>query len=125
MAQFRSLFGTLPHKSTGADYYRWKSEQNPFGQGKLHLVERGDAIAGSASVTFKNVAVAGVPHRATEIGDTYTHPDFRRQGIFATAVTECTKYAIDHGAHFVYGTPNDAALPGYRDKLSYSVVPHT
>lgn len=123
MAEFRRTFGELPQKGTSAGYYRWKAVANPFGLGALHLVEREGAIAGSASVTFKNVLVRGRPTKAAEIGDTYTNPDFRRQGIFSTAVRFCTDHAIGNGAAFIYGTPNDAALPGYEKKLGYRSVP--
>jgi len=123
MAAFRKSFGSMGHKEISPQYYLWKSKENPFGEGEIHLVTRGSDVAGSASVTPKRVAVNGRLVLAFEIGDTYTNTNYRRQGVFLEGVTHCSKYAIEHGAEFIYGTPNEASLAGYEKKANYQRIP--
>lgn len=42
-----------------------------------------------------------------------THPDHRRRGIFRSLIESCNARAIERGAAFSVGMPNEAALPGY------------
>ena len=120
MAQFRNHFSPNPMRSSTAPYYHWKLMDNPYGQGRFYLEQREGKVAGSTTLTPKNVAVYDTVLPAAEIGDTFTHPDFRRQGIFSRGVTVCTEYAIEQGRKIIYGTPNSQSLPGYEQKLHYT-----
>ncbi len=119
MANFRATFGVLPNKSLRADYYAWKLQLGSWLEGFIHLEQRDGRDAGSATVTGKPILVRGQEVLAFEIGDTYTHPDHRRKGVFLNAVNACVAYATDRGAKFIYGTPNDASLPGYVAKAEF------
>lgn len=123
MAAFRTLFGTNPIRSTVADYYRWKVYKNPFGPGIIHLEQKDGRAVGSATLTRKRVVVDGRPLEAAEIGDTFTHPDYRRQGIFSTCVQACLEYAARQNLDLIYGTPNSQSLPGYVKKFGFVMNP--
>jgi GNAT superfamily N-acetyltransferase len=121
LSEFRSLFPGNDIRSTSKEYYEWKILKNPYKRGRICLEYRGDTVAGSASITPKSVSVCGKTVVAAEIGDTFTHREFRRQGIFAAAVRACTDFAISEGIEVIYGTPNSQSLPGYKNKLSYPI----
>jgi hypothetical protein len=122
MAEFRALFGPIPQKGQTAAYYAWKLQEGTGREGYLHLEMSDGHAVGSASVTGKLISVCGKEVLAYEIGDTYTHPDYRRKGIFLTAVNSSVDYIGSTNARFIYGTPNDASLPGYIKKAGFSEV---
>lgn len=123
MAEFIATFGEYPIRSTHSEYYKWKFESNPYARGYLHLEHRNSHVVGSASITPKRIAILGETCLGAEIGDTFTHPSYRRQGIFTKGVTLCTKYGISNGFNVIYGTPNTLSLPGYKKKLCYTPCP--
>jgi len=123
MSFFRESFGLNPFRSTAPEYYKWKISENPSMQGFTHLEMRDGNTAGSATLTPKRLSVMGEELLGTEIGDTFTHIGYRRQGIFTRCVCECTDYAISVGLQVIYGTPNSESLPGYEKKLGYPRCP--
>ena len=102
--------------------FEWKTSRNPVGPGYVHVELRDGRVAGTCCVSERDVLIGGEPARAAQIGDTYTHPAFRRQGVFSRCVQACTTYCLEHDIDVIYGTPNDQSLPGYRDKLGYPVA---
>lgn len=123
MAGFRKIFGLHQTRSTSKEYYKWKIHDNPYSAGHIYLEFINGIITGSASITPKKIAVSGKRLLCAEIGDTFTHPDYRKRGIFSKAVKNCTEYAITVNADFIYGTPNNESLPGYQMKLGYPPCP--
>lgn len=124
MSEFRSLFGKNEFRSTTSGYYEWKLLKNPYKHGKLYLEYKDDIIVGSTTITPKKVSILGKELLAAEIGDTFTHPKYRRQGIFSRGVNACTNYSISNGIEVIYGTPNSESLPGYQKKLNYFPCPY-
>jgi hypothetical protein len=59
---------------------------------------------------------------AAEIGDTYTHPDYWRQGMFSLLINQTRKDAEKKGINFIYGTPNELSLPGYQKKANFDLI---
>jgi len=123
MAEFMSLFGPSGSLSLGPELFRWKVHENPSGTGRLFLERHNDKVVGSTSLTPKSLLLSGQATLGAEIGDTYTHSDFRRQGIFGRGVHTCTEFGLSQGVELIYGTPNENSLPGYEDKLDYLRCP--
>ena len=123
MSEFRALFGKNKVRSTSREYYEWKILRNPFQRGSIYLERKDGIVAGSTTLTPKKLFVQGLGVQAAEIGDTFTHPEYRRQGIFSRGVRACTQYAVSHGIEVIYGTPNTQSLPGYQSKLGYPPCP--
>ena len=105
------------------EYFRWKLKENLAGEGFLTLAISDKEVVGTVSVTPKHVWYKGSIVDAAESGDTYTHPDFQRQGIFTTVVDATRKRAQDAGHSLVYGTPNDQSRPGYEKNLDFLTHP--
>ncbi len=123
MSEFRTLFPENNLRSTSKEYYEWKVLKNPYKQGKIYLERKQGIVVGSASITPKRILIGGKDLIAAEIGDTFTHPEHRRQGIFSRGVGACTKFALTQGIQVIYGTPNSQSLPGYQNKLGYPPCP--
>ena len=123
MAEFIAIFGEYPLRSTKSEYYAWKFEKNPYAMGYLHLERVNGQTVGSASITPKRIEIHGESYWAAEIGDTFTHPSNRRQGIFTRGAATCTEYGVSNGLNVIYGTPNSLSLPGYENKLHFAQCP--
>ncbi len=124
MSNFRKKFTQNPIRSSGRDYYRWKILANPYCTGHIELEFAGDIVTGSASITPKRISVLGEALLAAEIGDTFTHPGYRKMGIFSRGVKKCTEFAVSKESQFIYGKPNAQSLPGYQKKLGYPPCLH-
>ena len=102
----------------------WKVAANPYA-GSAAVLERGrEGVVGSATTCGRPVSIIGLGVRAAEIGDTFTHPAHRRQGVFSRCVRAGVAQAVDEGgAQLIYGCPNDQSLPGYVNKLGFAECP--
>jgi GNAT superfamily N-acetyltransferase len=106
-------------RSHSGAYYLWKLQRNSAGRGFVSLAMDGDRLVGTATVTRKKMRFNGQIIEAAEIGDTFTDPEFQRQGIFSTLVTATRDRAVASGVRLIYGTPNINSLPGYEKNLSF------
>ena len=123
MSEFRNIWPEDQLRSISKEYYEWKAVKNPFQQGEIYLERKDDIVIGSTTITPKKISILGEELIAAEIGDTFTHPDYQRQGVFSKGVNECTKLATSKGIEVIYGTPNSQSLPGYQHKLGYPPCP--
>lgn len=110
-------------RSHNASYYRWKLLNNPAGEGAMWIVQDEGRVTGTASFTPKRLKIGTPMPGAAEIGDTFTHPDYQRKGIFSTLVKSVRADALDNDIEFIYGTPNQNSLPGYEKKLNFPQIP--
>ncbi len=138
---FPGVFGEFCHP----ELFRWKlGRSNPAGEGVLALAVSGVDVVGVTTATMKLVVANGQTLRAAEIGDSFTHPDFRRGGqaatmavgtddpddylnksIFGRLVEEITKRLAEREIELVYTTPDDRSLarPGFVRRGQYVEVP--
>ena len=122
-----------------ADYFRWKlGEANPAGRGFMTVAVYNGDVIGVTTITRKRMWDGQEQVAAAEIGDTYSHPDFRRKGramhpypqtgesdeylsrsVFGRLVTETQERAEAAGISLIYGTPNANSMPGYTKRLRF------
>ncbi|MBL7085893.1 MAG: GNAT family N-acetyltransferase [Candidatus Cloacimonetes bacterium] len=111
-------------RSQDADYYYWKLRKNPQKKGEALIVYANEKVVGMASFTPKKLKIGSKIINAAEIGDTFTHPDYQRKGIFSTLFNSVRDFALNNcGIDFIYGTPNQKSLPGYEKKLNFPPIP--
>ena len=126
VSDLRKLFSAeegSQRRSCEPEYYRWKLRANPSGRGLLNVADDGGRVVGITTITPKQLCLRGKVTLGAEIGDTFTHPDYQRQGMFSTLVDLTRGEALTAGLEFVYGTPNDQSRPGYEKKLNFAQVP--
>lgn len=117
------FLGDSSTRSHEPEYYEWKCYQNPFQQGEMWLAEDGDMLVAMKSMTPKRMKILGEVVVGAETGDTFTHPDYQRRGIFTNLFKVAGESGIDGRMSFIYGTPNKNSLPGYVHKLNYAQIP--
>ena len=121
MAKHRALFGDNKFRSIGKEYYEWKIYKNPVGEGEICLEIRDGKVVGSSTTTPKKIAILGEEFVAAELGDSFTLPEYRRQGINFKALKYCIEYSISRGINLIYGGPANQA--NYRLLLKAGLFP--
>lgn len=126
IAEFRK--GYFPYDSANRsyepEYYEWKCYENPILPGEMWLAEDGDTLVAIKNITPKRMKVLGTMVNGAEMGDSFTHPDYQRRGIFTNLSKAARESALNRGISLIYNTPNKkASLPGYIKKLNHVPVP--
>lgn len=139
---FNEHFPGVFYPKCTPDLFIWKlGSSNPAGQGFLTVAMSNGLVVGTASGTRKILIENNKIIVALEIGDTFTHPDFRKKGkcitplssnaesdkyftvsIFGRLVSETIARAQLNGVHFIYGTPNENSRPPYLKRLMFSEI---
>ncbi|NQT72699.1 MAG: GNAT family N-acetyltransferase [Chloroflexi bacterium] len=116
------------HQYTGNGTYgdmglfQWKIVDNYLMPGVINLIKDQDEIVSTTSVTPKSLIFRGSRISSAEIGDTYTDTRYQRQGMFSLVGNKTRENAIEKGIEFIYGLPNDQALPGWKKKANFEVI---
>ena len=134
--QFPGVF----YPACSPEIFIWKlGLENPAGPGFITAAFHRGKVIGVFTLTRKNFVINGHKIAAGEIGDAFTHPQFRRGGkcispseylaqnddyfnksIFGRLVAETLFRARLDGVQFVYGTPNAIAKPSYLKRLGFA-----
>lgn len=104
------------------EYFQWKIIENPVKPGVINLVRAPTEIGSVTSLTPKLLFFKGQPLLAAEIGDTFTDPIFQRQGMFSLLVNQSRLDGNSLGINFIFGTPNDQSLPGYKKYADFKPI---
>jgi GNAT superfamily N-acetyltransferase len=105
------------------DLFYWKIAANYIRPGIINLVKDKERIVSTTSVTPKRLLYKKKEIIVAEIGDTYTDPEYQRQGMFSLLINQSTQDALKADIPFIYGTPNNQSLPGYEKKAGYHIIP--
>ena len=104
------------------DYFQWKIADNPVRPGVINLVRTPAGIGSVTSLTPKVLFVKGEKLPAAEIGDTFTDQAYQRQGLFTMLVNQTRVDGNGLGIDFIYGTPNDQSLSGYKKHANFKPI---
>lgn len=136
---FNTHFPGVFYPQCTPEIFNWKlGPSNPAGRGFITAAINKGQVIGVFTLTRKNVIKNGMKLEVGEIGDAYTHPQFRKGGncvspkehlglndnyfeksIFGRLVAETLFRAKLNGIKFVYGTPNSIARPSYIKRLGF------
>jgi hypothetical protein len=136
---FNEHFPGVFYPKCTPELFTWKlGPSNPAGRGFLTVAMSNGLVVGTASGTRKILIENNLILNALEIGDTFTHPDFRKKGkcitplspniesdkyftvsIFGRLVSETISRAQLNGVNFIYGTPNENSRPPYLKRLKF------
>lgn len=139
---FNEQFPGVFYPRCTPELFEWKlGPNNPAGRGFLTVAICNGLVIGTTSGTRKVLKENGKTLDAIEIGDTFTHPDFRKSGrcitpsrltendqnylsvsVFGRLVSETIFRAQNSGVKFVYGTPNENSKPPYLKRLNFSSI---
>ena len=112
------IYGNIWKRAGDADYYQWKfySEGLPKPNGRVATI--GDDVVGFQSSCHRRFRFGPRTFYSTELGDSMTHPDYRRQGMWGTITRQVIDDALERGFMPVNGFPNTFSYPGYIKKQS-------
>ncbi|MDP1852183.1 MAG: hypothetical protein Q8K48_07190 [Candidatus Planktophila sp.] len=139
---FNEHFPGVFYPKCTPELFTWKlGSGNPAGKGFLTVAMSNGLVVGTASGTRKILIENDKLIEAIEIGDTFTHPNFRKNGkcisprppgtdtdkyytvsIFGRLVSETIARAKLNGVHFIYGTPNENSKPPYLKRLKFKEI---
>ncbi len=100
----------------------WKIFKNPFRIGFVNLFKDDTKIIATTSITTKSLLLNQSLISAGEIGDTYTDSNYQGKGFFSKLINFSREEANNIGIKFVYGTPNNQSLPGYRKRGNFDTI---
>lgn len=123
------------------DHFRWKlGEANPAGRGFMTVAVCDGDVIGTTNITRKRMWDGNREIAAAEVGDAYTHPDFRREGraaqpyapngtldeylsksVFGRLATETRERAERAGIGLIYATPDSdsSSIAGFLNRLGF------
>lgn len=119
------LFEASFSKPQSVDEARRKFATKAFGAefvGQLAIAPNGE-LAAYYGVFPVQMRVGDETFTAAQSGDTMTHPDHRKQGLFIRLAEETYRLAYDEGVKLVFGFPNDNSLPGFQRHLNWTFLP--
>lgn len=115
-----TAMGPGPLGGRTREFFAWKHLDNPFGRSLLLVAEHEGRIVGLRAFMRWTFRLGDRLVPAVRAVDTATHPDYQGQGIFSR-LTLAALDELQHGARFVYNTPNQKSRPGYL-KMGWEVV---
>ena len=141
---FNEQFPGVFYPQCTPEIFKWKlGLGNPAGAGFLTVAINNGLVIGVASGTRKILTENNETFCAIEIGDTFTHPNFRKNGkcitpmsqnasddkyftvsVFGRLVSETISRAQSSGVGFIYGTPNENSKPPYLKRLNFTEIDH-
>jgi hypothetical protein len=139
---FNEQFPGVFYPECTPELFNWKlGSSNPAGRGFLTVAICNGLVVGTTSGTRKVLSEKGNTFEAIEIGDTFTHPDFRKSGkcispnnleenndkyfsvsVFGRLVSETISRAQKSGVKFIYSTPNENSKPPYIKRFDFNEI---
>jgi hypothetical protein len=105
------------------EYWRWRFEDNPFGNHLIKLMWADNKLIGHYAVSPVNLILKGKIVKSALSMTTMTHPDYGGQGVFgklANALYESIHQK--EGINYVWGFPNSNSHYAFIKKLNWQDV---
>lgn len=115
------LRASMGNAAAGADFLRWKHEENPFGVSPGLVAEHDQKVVALRLFMRWRFRTGPEELSAVRAVDTATHPRFQGRGLFRTLTLALVEQMRKEGVAFVFNTPNEKSRPGYL-KMGWSDV---
>lgn len=122
ISNFRKLFPEVSVGVTQPAYYVWKFMKNPFEVGELWVAVDDGMVVGMKTATPKYMKVLDRKRLVCELGDSFTHPEYQRRGIFSTLTPTLRDSALEKNIGFMYHTPNANSRAAYAKKSEHGEI---
>jgi hypothetical protein len=118
----RLVFGDADEQRNTESYWRWEFRDNPAGRGRIWLAVAADRIVGQYAVVPIRMQYCGEVVMGSLSLETMTHPDFRRQAVFATLANKLYEDLERESIPVTFGFPNKNSVEGLVTKLNWTCV---
>ncbi len=88
------------------EFYNWKYFQNPAGNASVRIAVRNEDVIGIVAATYRKTKLNNNIILSAELGDLFTHPNYRRQGVFTNLCYEVIDEIEQKGVELIYVRPN-------------------
>jgi len=119
----RSLvFGVVDEQRNTAEYWRWEFQDCPAGPATIWVAESEEGIVGHYAVRPVRMLCAGELILGSTSIDAMTHPDYRRQAVFATLGQSAYAEVEREGPAVTYIFPRKISMIGTIEKFDWKYL---
>ncbi|MDH4208230.1 MAG: GNAT family N-acetyltransferase [Anaerolineae bacterium] len=122
LALRRLVFAGGEEGRNSESYWRWEYADCPAGPATIWLAVDDGQVVGHYAVRPVRMQCDGVPLAGSVSLDAMTHPDYRREGIFATLGRETYKDVEGAGLDLTYIWPREVSMRGTIAKFNWVYV---
>ena len=113
----RLIYGDMWKRAGDETYYKWKLFSGFLPKSNARVAVIGIDIVGSQLSCHRRFRFGDRTFWSTELGDTMTHPSYRRQGMWASIARPVIADALEKGFMPITGFPNKYAYSGWINNL--------
>lgn len=126
VAQLGAIVEGADSEIANVDFLRWQYQYNPAGHAIMWLARHRETgqLAGSYTVIPLQIKIGYQEVTGSLSLNTMTHPDFRKQGIFATLAERTYESCAQAGIPLTIGWPNANSYPGFTQSLKFADIGH-
>ena len=114
------IYGTMWKRAGNADYYTWKFFSEGLPKLNARVARQNDSIVGYQASYHRKFRFGDRISWSTELGDSMTHPDYRRKGMWGQITGQVIDEALGRNFLPIFGFPNPFSYRGYISKLGMS-----
>jgi len=118
----RLVFGAVDEQRNTAEYWRWEFQDCPAGPATIWIAESGEGIVGHYAVRPVRMLCAGELILGSTSIDAMTHPDYRREAVFATLGQSAYAEVEREGPALTYIFPRKISMKGTIEKFDWQYL---
>jgi hypothetical protein len=118
----RQVFGAVDEQRNTAEYWRWEFQKCPAGPATIWVAESDEGIVGHYAVRPVKMLCAGELILGSTSIDAMTHPDFRREAVFATLGQSAYAQVEREGPALTYIFPRKISMIGTIEKFNWKYL---
>ena len=115
----RALFNVVWGYNRPLHFDQWRYFNGPQGSCPAVIALDGPTVVGFYTGLPTRIRLGREVVSGIQSMDTLTHPDYQRQGVFATLAEACYKFASSRGFEIIYGFPNASSHHGFINRLNF------
>ncbi|MFC1900294.1 GNAT family N-acetyltransferase [Chloroflexota bacterium] len=124
----RVLYGeAVPDRQQWLEGWKWMYADNPAGDSIIWLADQDDKMVGQYPLVIEDMNIRGKPVKGSQVADTMTHPEYRRQGIATLLGNQALNQLKDKDVALTFGFPTPQVYPihikaGWFDVCPFQVM---
>jgi hypothetical protein len=115
----RQVFGSVDEPRNTVEYWRWEFQDSPAGPATIWVAESEEGIVGHYAVRPVRMSCGGALILGSTSIDAMTHPDYRRQAVFATLGQSTYADVEREGPALTYIFPRKISMIGTVEKFDW------
>ena len=115
----RALFNVVWGYNRPLHFDQWRYFNGPQGSCPAVIALDGPTVVGFYTGLPTRIRLGREVVSGIQSMDTLTHPDYQRQGVFATLAEACYTFANSRGFEIIYGFPNASSHHGFINRLNF------